>query len=143
MASGLSTRFGVLPVTIERLVVAVAILLGSAGSCLAEPSSPAAEPQSGTEFLQDCERMVRVGQKDLTLGIVDNFKAGSCFGAVRTLLRLGPLLSEPYQFCAPKLPIAQAAQVLLQFLNENKERIDHGPVEGSAIAAFQRAWPCK
>jgi hypothetical protein len=128
---------------VEKSLITVAFLLGAAGSCLGEPSAPATEQNSGSEVLQQCERMLRATQKDLTLSNLDTFKAGSCFGTVSTLLRWGPLLSEPYRFCAPTVTIPQATQVLLQFLNENPEKTAHGPLEGSAIVAFQRAWPCK
>lgn len=128
---------------VEKSLITVAILLGALGSCLGEPSAPATEQNSGSELLQHCERLLRASQKDLTLSKLDNFKAGSCFGTVSTLLRLGPLLSEAYRFCAPRVTIPQATQVLLQFLNENPEQTTRGPVEGSAIVAFQRAWPCK
>jgi hypothetical protein len=68
---------------------------------------------------------------------------GTCAGAISTVMRFGPQMSEKFRFCPPpEGTLQQFIPVVLKFLDDNPKALDLD-IRDVANYVGRLTWPCK
>jgi hypothetical protein len=113
------------------IIVAVVALsvIGSASATVVD---------KGIDARRSCELLVQGSFSDQG----EARSAGSCEGMIETAMLFSPNLPADVRACPPAQgSILESAKVLLQYLDENPDRLNE-PGITLAIEAFRDAWPC-
>ena len=94
---------------------------------------------AGKDAQSSCELLVQGSFHDQG----EARSAGSCEGMIETAMLFSPNLPADVRACPPAQgSILQSAKILLQFLDNNPDRLKE-PGITLAIEAFRDEWPCR
>lgn len=122
----------------RSITFVLALLLGSFPA-LAQQPQEATGPYKTSNLLEGCRAFAQSKPSDSKLVL----EAGVCMGAVSTVMRLGPMMSDKFRFCPnPQGTIQQAMPVLLKFIEENPTMLKYD-IRDVANFAFRQFHRCE
>jgi hypothetical protein len=114
-----------------RILLAVCILLFSAAAGSAETAKP---------FVEDCKAYPPKFSRSYATGQSE----GRCFGAIKTMIAVGPFLTKDMKFCPGEATPIVGVGVVNRYVKAHPEVLNpDGDLLVMLVTAFREEWPCK